>query len=603
MEKNFSFRRLFPPLLILLGFIIYINALSAPFVYDDRGYITHNEAIKDLTNFLDLSGTRYIGFLSFAVNYYISGYTPFDYHLLNVLIHIVNSILIFQLVALTFKTPLLKAAGKGREGLSIAFAVSAIFLAHPVQTQAVTYITQRFTSLATLFYLLSIFLYVKSKISMKEGSGGLGPWVIYSGSLVSALLAMKTKEISFTLPFLLLLYEIVFFGIEKDRRSVAMRALFYLTVLIIPISLIGQGGDHVTRALRDLQLKEAAGLPRDIYVYTQFNVIMTYIRLLFLPINQRIDYAYPLSDTLFEPYTFVSFLILLTLFVSSVFWLRRSYIKKDIYGIFFSFGVIWFFMTLSIESFAVPIQDVIFEHRIYLPGIGFIMSVVSVLFYFMSFLERRMGLKVFHPAAIASIIIVLSAPLAYSTHRRNIVWGDELKLLDEAIGEKTGKSRLYYIRAMVYTERGEFEMALKDADSAVRLSPQSAEMHNIRGYAYSSIGRHEESIKDFNNALTADPRYYMAYFNRGRSYSFLKRYDLAIADYTKAIEVRPDYGGAYNNRGVIYAEVGDMENAGKDLSEACRMKHLEACDNLRFLKDYLKSGGEKLPGKAEGRYY
>lgn len=591
MSKGISYR-IIPFVLVLLGFAVYMEALGAPFVYDDRGYIVFNDAIRSLENFAHFSGTRYIGFLSFALNYYIGGYTPFDYHLVNIIIHIINSILVFYLIVFTFRTPALKAAD-AVEGQALAAVSAFIFLTHPVETQAVTYITQRFTSLAVLFYLLSIVLYIKSRLE-RGRTGGRGGWPLYAMSLVFAVLAMKTKEISFTLPFVIFLYDFIFFRGSDTRTDWLSRVPFLLTLAIIPISLFGENSDPISENLRRLQLQEAGTLSREVYVYTQFSVIVTYIRLFFFPAWQKIDYDYPLSMSLFEPASFFSFLFLVALFAGSAFLLKKSLEKSNVWGILFSFGIAWFFICLSIESFAVPIQDVIFEHRAYLPSIGFIVSFVCGAF----FLKNRFAPSLPSARAALVIILIVVPVLSALTYKRNQVWKDELTLVNDAIGERSGKARLYYIRAMIYIDREKFSEALEDAEKALKLKPESTEMHNLRGFVTSAMGRYAESLKDFTMSIRYDPGYHTAYYNRGRSYMLLDEYDKSITDFSRAIELRKNYIEAYNNRGVVYTKKGETEKAVSDFKKSCGMGSASGCENLKILRTAIDKG--ERPVKRAG---
>jgi hypothetical protein len=270
-------------LIAVTALAIYSNTFFSPFHFDDTGTIVENNKLRDLSNFWPPSGTRYIGFLSFALNYQVGGLEVLGYHLVNILIHIINGFLVWSLVTLTFKTPVMeRSSANSKLKYFIALTASLIFISHPVQTQAVTYIVQRFASLATFFYLLSLVLFVKWRISHRT--------IFYPLSILCAVLAMKTKEISFTLPFIVLLYEIMFFGsfvnghMQRRRTRLLYLAPLVLTVLIIPLSLIG-----IDKPLGDVigEFREAAQeteeVPRGIYLLTQFRVIATYIRLLILP--------------------------------------------------------------------------------------------------------------------------------------------------------------------------------------------------------------------------------------------------------------------------------------------------------------------------------
>ena len=159
--------------LFLLGVLIYSNSLNGEFVFDDHDSIVYNPAVKSLGNaFAGISGNRYLGTLSFAVNYAVAGLIPFGYHVTNVLIHVMNALLVYYLITLMFLTPALSGARVSTQ--FVAFSTAFIFVAHPIQTQAVSYIAQRYTSLVTLFYLLAIIFYVKARIEISSESEDSG---------------------------------------------------------------------------------------------------------------------------------------------------------------------------------------------------------------------------------------------------------------------------------------------------------------------------------------------------------------------------------------------------------------------------------------------
>ena len=184
-----------------------------------------------------------------------------------------------------------------------------------------------------MFYLLSLVMYIKFRSHPSlplpsEGEGWVGGcptrYTLYAASLFSAILAMKTKEISFTLPFIIVLYEFMSFE-GKIKKRILYLIPILLTMLIIPLTLIG-----VDKPIGDAigELREAAQeteeIPRWSYFFTQFRVIVTYIRLLFLPINQNLDYDYPLFHSFFEPNVFLSFLFLLSIWGLGVYLSYRS---------------------------------------------------------------------------------------------------------------------------------------------------------------------------------------------------------------------------------------------------------------------------------------
>ncbi|MDP2167140.1 MAG: hypothetical protein Q8J64_02275, partial [Thermodesulfovibrionales bacterium] len=384
-----SLRKPFVPLVLiaLLGILAYSNTFNAPFQWDEQKFIVNNPIVKDLVYFIEPSTAenlelypalkgRYVGYLTFALNFKIHGLDVRGYHVVNILIHIINSLLVYFLVLLTFRTPYLNnplflnnppspplAKGGLSEGNLIALFSALLFVSHPIQTEAVTYIFQRLASLCAFFYLLSLLLYIKSRLTEKNTR-----YAFYALSLLSAVLAMKTKENAFTLPLVITLYEFFFF--KGSIKSRALRLVpILLTMLIIPLSLIGIDkpvGEIISGI--GTATEGYQGISRWDYFLTQFRVIVTYIRLLFLPINQNIDYDYPVFHSFFDLGVLLSFFFLLSVFGSAVYLFYHS--KNNPSFRLISFGVFWFFITLSVESSIIPIPMVINEYRLYLPSFG-----------------------------------------------------------------------------------------------------------------------------------------------------------------------------------------------------------------------------------------
>ena len=292
---------------------------------------------------------RFIGYLSFACNYYFGGVDVTGYHAVNLAVHILNGLLVYFLVVLTFVTPYFRRLRTGDQAPRtpvqvtdpesqfpkfVAIFSALLFVSHPLQTQAVTYIVQRFASLATLFYLLSLVMYIKgrleaggmrmeaSDISVKTSdlfsASGLKPLTFFFLSLISAVLAMTTKEIAFTLPLVIILYESIFFTAPLKRKL-----LFFLPValtLVIVLLSVMQSGKPLGEILSDIseRTRVETQMPRWDYLTTEMRVVTTYIRLLFLPIHQNLDYDYPIYHSLFTPPVFLSFLFLSALLATAI---------------------------------------------------------------------------------------------------------------------------------------------------------------------------------------------------------------------------------------------------------------------------------------------
>ena len=602
MEKFFNRTPIHIFLIIIIGLIAYSNTFNVPFHFDDARNIVENYKLRDLDNFWPPSGSRWFGFLTFAINYHFGGFDTFGYHIVNLSIHILNAILVYWLVILTFKTPYFQqfTVLGSRFTASTALFSALIFVSHPIQTQAVTYIIQRFTSLATMFCLLSLVMYIKArlvtqnteKVASSKQSGVSKKlyatrYTLYAVSLVSAILAMKTKEISFTLPVIIALYEFMFFN-EKIRRRILYLIPFLLTMFIIPFSLVG-----VDRPVGDMigELREASQetteIPRRIYLFTQFRVIVTYIRLLFLPVNQNLDYDYPIYHSFLNADVLLSFLFLISIFGLGVYLYFRSRFTAD-YSLFTihclrltAFGIFWFFITLSVESSIIPIRDVIFEHRVYLPSIGAFFTMTTFVFIFVN---KSLRAEKVLMLVLAVIIILLSG----TTYARNLLWHDGVTLWSDVIRKSPEKARPHNNLGIAYKNQGYFDEAIKEYKIALDFSPDNAEAHHNLGVIYGLKGRVDEAIQEYRIALNIKSKFFTPmeiakiHNNIGVLHSKQGLFDEAVVEYRIALELSPNFEEAHYNLAIAYFSKGAVDNARKEFETILRINPHNP-EALRFL--------------------
>jgi hypothetical protein len=280
-------------------------------------------------------------------------------------------------------------------------------------------------------------LYIKWRLtSKKAGSSFSGRSLLYYvASIASAVLAMKTKEIAFTLPVVIFLYEWMFFEGRLKKRMLYLIP-FFLTMLIIPLSLIGLDtplGDLISDVSQATRVDER--ISRWDYLLTQFAVVVTYLRFVFLPINQNLDYDYPIYNTFLTPRVYLSFLLLLAVLGLGVYLLWRSRTGNRAYRLI-AFGIFWFFITLSVESSIIPLMNVIFEHRIYLPGVGFLTALTAGTFLLLT----RFGQKPLPAAGMAGFAIVISV-FSAAAYARNNVWRTETALWQDCVAKSPQKAR------------------------------------------------------------------------------------------------------------------------------------------------------------------
>jgi protein O-mannosyl-transferase len=550
--------KLFPIIIICcLGGLIYSNSFSTSFHFDDFFNIVSNITLRNIVN-LDTIWrsfpTRFITYLTFALNYQIHQHNVVGYHIVNLVVHISTAILLFWLVNLTLLTPVMRGEKIAKQAKLISLFIALVFLTHPIQTQGVTYIFQRSASLATLFYLASLGCYAKFRLLQNEKLAS-GSRVFYSASLIIAVIAMFTKEISITLPLAVCLYEFSFFRTTKIFKYKQL-IFFLVTLAIIPITILMSK----LALVRDLQATE--GSVKIItwhYILTKLMVMITYIRLAFLPLNQNLDYDFPIVTHLLNvPVLFGLLFLILSIVIA--FKLFRNYRL-------ISFGILFFFLTLSFEWGIITISEVFYEHRLYLPMVGFSIFLVTSLYYLLS---NK------HPKAMLTILVTLVVVYSVLTYTRNNVWKDDFTLWNDTIRKSPYKARPYSNRGNAYQRKGNFDQAIVDYSKAIEVNPSYAEGYYNRGLAYQNKGDINQAISDYNKAIEINPNYSDAYNNRGSAYQHQGNFAQAFSDYNKALEINPKHDDAYYNRGMAYHGQGNLDQAILDFNRALKINPIDA---------------------------
>ena len=574
----------FRPVIVfcLLGLIIYSNTFHSSFHYDDISSIRANAAIKDISNvdaIWRFWPTRFVTYLSIALNYHFDGLDVSGYHVINILVHIACGIMAWWLTLLTLSTPRMKTYKASQSKELIALFVGLIFIAHPLQTQAVTYIVQRATSLATLFYLSSLAFYVKSRLDDNKPSKTL----FYCLSFLSMVIAMFTKEMTITLPIIILIYEAYF--LKKEGKGFGWKEAlpFLIGLIIIPLTMT------LTSSVNFKEMKRVSELPVTIsshdYALTQINVIPTYIRLLLMPVDQNIDYDFPISKTFTAWPTPANLIIIISLLLIAIKLFKRHRLL--------SFALIWFFITLLPESGVIPISDVIVEHRLYLPMLGFGIFLTGSLSFIFGVKARDL---------LIGLLIMIIAVYSVLSYKRNFVWCSDFSLWNDTVKKSPNKTRPYNERGNAYWNMGDLKRATADYKKAIKtdpryagayynlgllaeksgevakaiayysktleLFPPRAEIYSNRGCCYGDKGDLDNAIKDFSRAIELRPDNADDYVNRGLAYQKKGDARKAVLDYTRAIEIDPKRAVAYNNRAVAYFALNDQESGSRDISKA-----------------------------------
>lgn len=580
-------------LILLLGLLVYSNTFYVPFQWDEEKSIIKNPFLKDFSHFFNLSKaqghelyeslkTRYIGYLTFALNYKINGFNVLGYHIVNITIHLLNALLVYLLVILTFKTPFLKESGLSKHSKYIGLFSSLLFVGHPIQTEAVTYIIQRLASLVTFFYLLSIVSYITSRLSSRNRT----KYFFYGLSLCSALLAMKTKQNAFTLPLAITFYEILFFKGTKRGN------IFYLIPILLMLSIIPLSVLHIDKPLGEIIGQNISKIgdqriPRLYYFLTQFRIIVTYLRLLILPINQNLYYDYQLFNSFFNPHVLLSFLFLLLIFCIAIYLLNYSRTGKPEFRLI-GFGILWFFLALSIESSLIPILLLINEYRAYLPSVGFFISIVTCFFQFAETFEDRKIRRI-----AVSILIGIILLFSYATFMRNALWRDKISLWSDVIKKSPNKTNAYINRGVAFIEKGLYENAIDDFKMALSINPNHVLAHHNLGVVYLKQNKFDDAMREAQSTLKLFPDLTEGHLLHGMILGKKGKFDEAISEFQVATKLSSKIGDVnnpdfHNELASFYFYKGRLDDAMKELQMALKLKpdFIKAHKNLAVI--YIK---------------
>jgi len=522
-----------------VGLIAYSDTFNCSFHFDDQFYIIDNFVIRNIHNLLthwQSYPCRFITYLSIVFNYHFNGLNVFGYHLFNLGIHLASAILVWWLVLLTLSTPAMKKDKIVGHADLIALFAGLVFVSHPLQTQAVTYIWQRAASMAAMFYLASLCLYVKSRlIQIKTQHSNLGA-SYYILSLIMAILAMFTKENTLTLPLMVLLYEFSFFETNITLNWPSLRTLivtrprlsiFFLTLFVIPLTaLLSIQGKFL-----EIQGFTGSRVPPPFnYLLTQGKVLVTYIRLMFLPLHQNLDYDYPISTSFFEWPVLIGFLSLSGI----LFYAKYMFPKYRL----ISFSIFWFFLTLAPESSFWPLQNVIDEHRLYLPSTGYCMLLVSCVYY----LTQRKTIK-----TMVIILTIIVSFYSILTFQRNKVWNNGITLWSDAVSKSPHKARPHYNLGVAYQKSNDFSQSILQYNKTIEINPVFTEAYTNLCAIYFKQGKFSQAMSDCTKAIELDPESTMAYLNRAIIWNQEGNLTQAVSDYNKAIELNSNHERIYRD--------------------------------------------------------
>jgi protein O-mannosyl-transferase len=434
-------------LLVTITLGLFVNGWSAPFTFDDISNVQANPEIRQLWPIEPLlNESRMVGYYSFALNYACGAREPGMYRLTNIFLHAMAGCVLYLLV----RSSLQRAAWSRSISIELlATTIALLWLIHPFQTGSVTYVVQRLESLMGLFYLLALVCLVRGANSSRAAG-----W--YIGTIVACWLGLFTKEVMATFVPVALLYDRIFLANswqEVLRRRgwvyggccVGITALMYVTTLTYGADANTTAGFHSTK------------LTAWMYLRTQPEVILHYLRLSVWPVGQSIDYGWPVQH---NPLIFCGFGSVIV-----------GMLGTALYGCWQNAKWGWmgltFFLILAPTSSFLPIDDIAFEHRMYLPLACVLAGVIlSLAFFVERWCSERWVQTVF-----VGIVCTMASFWSYCTFTRNQAYVNNLGLWQSAVNLNPHHARAWNNLAGAYRKLQDYEASRECFEKALQLKP------------------------------------------------------------------------------------------------------------------------------------
>lgn len=454
-----------PLVLLITTLICYLCTLTVPFYLDDASSISNNIVLLSDTPqaIFNQYGLRTVGYLSFALNYRLGGLDVTGFHAVNILIHLMTGIFVWLLSRECCKAV-------GTETKWLPFITALIFVCHPLQTQAVTYIVQRLASLAALFYIAALYFYMRARTSLVSFKTAQFAFL----SMLMAGLAFFTKQNTVVLPLAFLLIEVLILKSSwaRNKAILAKTTLLFILLFVALYNVSPQFSDLIIWL--DSYSRETAHISRLAYFETQLRVVGVYIQKFFWPVGLQLEYAIPIASG-----TFVR--------LTNYFWLHLALLslafvtRKKLPLV--TFGILFYYTAHIVESSFIPIRDVAFEHRTYLPNFGLVLACVALFSFIFSGSKSSKQIG----RAICGITVI---GLISVTIERNLLWLNPIAFYQHELSISANKSRIHNALGQLYMEQQQWDLAIEHFEQAVVLN--DSEKNEIQFY----IGNYIAAIKN-----------------------------------------------------------------------------------------------------------
>ncbi|PYR96665.1 MAG: hypothetical protein DMG16_27185 [Acidobacteria bacterium] len=481
----------------LIVAVLYGASIGSPFVYDDRIHIFENTDVTGFQGLMDFASVirifqskfgllgRPVLIVTYGLNYLYSGSDPAGFRLTNLFIHTANCLLVFVLILLLSRT----FGGKNNRSFMTALLGAALFAAHPLLTESVTYIAGRSSSLCAFFYFAALVFVVQS-----GGRNGPSHAVVLLLAIACGVLAWLVKQDAVTLP----LAAIGLVWLSWPRNTVRRQAIgTFVWVAILLAALLFQRGHiaAVEQLTRENSSLVAAGfeetIPLTPYLLTSIKELTTYyLWRMFVPVHLSVDPDPTIIHNLASPGLWISLVVLLSL-CTAIWMLRKS---RPVLAV----GIMLIVISPLSAYAAFPLADVVAEHRAYISTLGAVIIMAAVL------VQTR------YPVVLSAVALV---SYFWLTVDRNLVWRDEATLWRDAAQKAPEKLRPHLNLGALYQVRGDNQQAIKEYEFVLKRVPKhDAALANL-GSVYLALNQVDQAETMLNRAITAQTHFPNTYIN------------------------------------------------------------------------------------------
>jgi len=511
-----------------------------PFQFDDHNQISYRDWVHSLDYFKKLSiwlsiNERPLSLFTIAINYVLHGEKVFGYHVVNFLIHFASGLALYYWLRIL---PIVKNDKTKSNWFPIVVAL--FFLLHPVQTQSVTYIIQRMTSLAGMFLLLSVFFYTKARLKHVETANFKSVSFQYILSLIFGVLGVLSKQNVAVFPVVLLLIEFFFI---RNREGKIYKT--YIT------SVVAIGFFAVVAALVTIGLpSETTSISSMQYFATQMLVIPRYFQMMLVPIGLSLDHGVKIVDGLFNTSSLLGLSFILLIIGYAIFMAKREPL--------FAFGIFWIFITLSVESSFLPITDPMFDHRMYLPVAGFGMAFWTLLNRFL--FEKK-------PSLLKPVVISILLLFSVMTIARNHVWNSRVAIWTDVTEKYPDHLRGWMALGKMYLNEdvNDVRKATECFEKAQSIDPANEENLIDLGFVYMSTGQQQKGLLCYEKLQKSKNREYREQALRVMAayQSTTGNIDDAETNIRKVLKIRPGDAETWKSLFYLYFNKSEFEKANR----------------------------------------